>query len=215
MIEPAGVDINASLDAIDAGRHETSYAGWSVTQMLDDLTRLAVVIGRTNPEVIIETGTASGGCALWYAALVPRVVTVDINPEAGAAVVRDASWLELIVGQSSLHAGVVAEVTARTSGDRTMVVLDSLHVAPHVTAEIDAYAPLVTQGCYLVVQDAIYDHASVDQLQRMGMPYIAAEGGPGAAIEARLVDSPWWRRAVEIEGLTPLSQCPYGWWQRL
>jgi cephalosporin hydroxylase len=215
MMEPAGVDIDASLDAIDAGRHEISYAGWPVTQMLDDLTRLAVVINRTKPDVVVETGTASGGCALWYAALVPQVVTVDINLAAGDATRRHPA-VTLARGQSSVDPDLVGDVRRLTaSRGRTMVVLDSLHVASHVTAEIDAYAPLVTPSCYLVVQDAIYDHASFVQLQRMGMPYIALEGGPGAAVEARLATSPWWRRATEIEGLTPLSQCPYGWWQRL
>ena len=34
-----------------------------------------------------------------------------------------------------------------------MVVLDSDHSEANVAAELDAYAPMVTPGCYLVVED--------------------------------------------------------------
>jgi cephalosporin hydroxylase len=36
-----------------------------------------------------------------------------------------------------------------------MVVLDSDHTAAHVFAELTLLAPLVTPGCYLVVEDTI------------------------------------------------------------
>ncbi len=35
-----------------------------------------------------------------------------------------------------------------------MVVLDSDHSQAHVEAELDAYAPLVSPGCYLIVEDS-------------------------------------------------------------
>ena len=34
-----------------------------------------------------------------------------------------------------------------------MVILDSDHTRDHVLRELELYAPFVTQGCYLVVED--------------------------------------------------------------
>ena len=39
--------------------------------------------------------------------------------------------------------------------DRVLVVLDSNHTYAHVAAELRAYAPLVTPGSYLIVQDGL------------------------------------------------------------
>ena len=50
-----------------------------------------------------------------------------------------------------------------------MVILDSDHSKNHVVGELKAYAPEVSVGSYLVVQDTYYDHP----------PAIHAAQGPG------------------------------------
>ena len=41
------------------------------------------------------------------------------------------------------------------AGDTTLVLLDSDHNRRHVRRELEAYAPLVTSGSYLVVADGV------------------------------------------------------------
>lgn len=41
----------------------------------------------------------------------------------------------------------------RAQGKRVLVLLDSLHSAEHVAAELEAYAPLVAVDSYVIVQD--------------------------------------------------------------
>jgi cephalosporin hydroxylase len=54
---------------------------------------------------------------------------------------------------SSTDPKVVAEVHRRAKGKRVLVLLDSLHSKAHVAGELAAYAPLVTRGSYIIVQD--------------------------------------------------------------
>jgi cephalosporin hydroxylase len=69
---------------------------------------------------------------------------------------------------SSVDPDVVTEVHRRAEGiERVMVILDSNHTHEHVLAELEAYAPLVTQGQFLIVADtAIEDIPPQDHRPR-------------------------------------------------
>ena len=184
-------DVAASLEA--TGRQHAEGA----IKVEEDLDRYRTVIAMTTPEVIVECGTHAGGSARWFRSLGPDVVTVDIGP-----VMLDGS-VTVITG-SSTDPQIVAQVQTLTEGRRTMVVLDSDHSAAHVAAEIEAYGPMVTLGCYLVVEDGIVRWMA-------NQPYM---GSPLDAIEECLDGSPDWMRDVEIERLHPVSMHPAGWWVR-
>jgi cephalosporin hydroxylase len=97
-------------------------------------------------------------------------------------------------------------------GRRTMVSLDSEHATPHVLAEIALYGPLVTPGCYLVVEDGIFDLIEPERAH-LGGARIPAEGGPLRAIAATLAqDSAEWKRDTAIEKMSARSYHPAGFW---
>jgi cephalosporin hydroxylase len=58
---------------------------------------------------------------------------------------------------SSTDLRVLGKVEEFASGKKTMVVLDSDHSRPHVLKELRLYAPLVSVGCYLIVEDTNED----------------------------------------------------------
>jgi cephalosporin hydroxylase len=65
----------------------------------------------------------------------------------------DVAELTYVVASSTDH-DVVAQVAERAErAGPVLVVLDSDHSRDHVLAELRAYAPLVTPGSYLVVED--------------------------------------------------------------
>lgn len=181
-----------------------------------DLDRYRRVIELTAPDLVIETGTWAGESAAWFAELGLDVVTVDIQTRLGARAAlrnhhpRAVSRIRYVVGDST-HPAVIAEVAQHIPGRRVMVSLDSCHTREHVNAEIAAYGPMVSPGCYLVVEDGIFAYAdqAIWRRHRFGDP---AKGNPLEAIVDSLVDNPWWERDIEIEKMNRISHHPAGWW---
>jgi cephalosporin hydroxylase len=60
--------------------------------------------------------------------------------------------VEFIKG-SSTDPKIVAELGNRVKGHKVLVILDSDHSKNHVLNELNAYAPMVNVGSYLIVQD--------------------------------------------------------------
>ncbi len=152
----------------------TRWLGIPLFKMPSDLFNLVDVISSVRPHLVIETGTAAGGSALFMATYfdalgVGKVVTVDIRPV-------DRNYpahprITYLGGRSSLDKEVLAEVqtywdfyvlprtygeepnTMTVQGGPVIVILDSDHAQAHVAKELEAYAGFVTPGSYLVVED--------------------------------------------------------------
>ncbi|MBV8663597.1 MAG: cephalosporin hydroxylase family protein [Hyphomicrobiales bacterium] len=141
-----------------------SWLGVPIIQLPEDMIRYQEVVARLKPDVIVETGIAHGGSAIFSASLCRllgkgRVVAVDIElrPHNRRAIEAHplADLVTLIEG-SSTDAATIAAVTAQIRpGESVLVVLDSNHSYAHVSAELGAYAPLVTSGSYIVATDGI------------------------------------------------------------
>jgi cephalosporin hydroxylase len=146
-----------------------TWAGVMCWQNPCDVWIIQEIIGETRPDVIVETGTLTGGGAILWASLLGmfgdgRVITIDIQ-DAGH---RDATTHPMAervtwVKGSSTDPEVVAHVAAQCAGKRVMVILDSDHTAAHVSRELDAWSPLVSEGCYLVVQDGFVTYAEPER----------------------------------------------------
>jgi cephalosporin hydroxylase len=141
-----------------------TWLGRPIIQLPEDMFRLQEVIYRVKPDVILETGIAHGGALIYYAGLCAlmghgRVVGVDveIRPANRAAIESHPliSLITLIEGDSTTTATVDKVSTIVRPGERVMVLLDSAHDKAHVLAELDAYAPLVSPGSYIIAMDGI------------------------------------------------------------
>jgi cephalosporin hydroxylase len=114
--------------------------------------------------VIVETGIAHGGSLIFYASLCTAIgkgrvigIDIEIRPKNRMAIEghRLSPLISLIEG-SSIDPGVVESVRSGIGKSETvLVVLDSNHLKDHVRAELEAYAPLVSAGSYIVVCDGI------------------------------------------------------------
>jgi cephalosporin hydroxylase len=120
-----------------------------------DLWIYQEIIVELQPDLIIETGSAFGGSALYLATICDlidhgRVVSVDVKPAGPLPTHPRIAWLT----GDSVSGEVLREVAAeRARVDTAMVILDSNHKRGHVLRELKAYAPMVTVGQYLIVED--------------------------------------------------------------
>ena len=125
---------------------------WTVIDLLQEL----------RPAAIVETGTHFGGSATFYADMSAAlgtdttVITVDVNPKwSYDPAIRN---IVSVVGVSTSTAAVdrvraeLRGLLARRPGP-VIVMLDSDHTEENVSLELQLYAPFVTVGSYLIVED--------------------------------------------------------------
>jgi cephalosporin hydroxylase len=132
------------------------WLGYLSTKHPCDLIVYQEIVTETRPELIVESGTRFGGTSLFLACLLDilggrgRVLTIDVKR---APRLPAHPRIEYITG-SSLDPETIATVRRAADGKRTMVILDSLHSEDHVGAELRAYGDIVTEDCYLIVEDS-------------------------------------------------------------
>lgn len=189
----------------------TFWMGTQTMQTPLDLWVMQEILHETKPDFLLETGTRKGGGAMYYASLMDlmdkgRVLTVDIEDLKKPAHPR----VQFFHG-SSTDASIVNRMKAEMpTGARAMVVLDSDHAKEHVLNELDMYAPLVCQGCYLVVQDTHLNHHPV---------FVPFSPGPGKQGPMEALDE-WLPRHPEFvidasREKYGLTFNPKGWLKRV
>jgi cephalosporin hydroxylase len=139
-----------------------SWMGRPIIQLPEDIVRIQEVVYRVKPDVLVETGVAHGGSLVLYASLFKamsrgRVIGVDVEIRAHnrrAIEAHELAPLITLIEGDSIGPRTLDQVRARIQpGERVLVVLDSNHTKSHVRAELEAYAPLVSPGSYLVATD--------------------------------------------------------------
>jgi cephalosporin hydroxylase len=140
---------------------QQSWLGRTIWKNPLDCWTYQEILYDTKPEVVIELGVAHGGCTLYLANL------LDLVGSASAQVVgidRDLSHVTdlrhpriRLIGGNCLDPETVRQATGLCKGRRTMVITDCDHNKEHVLEELRNYSPLVSVGCYYVVEDGICD----------------------------------------------------------
>ncbi len=161
----------------------TYWQGVPVWKCPLDLWIYQELLHQVRPRLIIETGTAHGGSALYFANLMDlvgagEIITIDIQPRPNRP---QHSRITYLTG-SSVAPDIVRQVHERARDTSpVLVVLDSDHSRDHVLGELDSFAGLVTPGSYVVVEDTnLNDHPVWPDLGP----------GPMEAVDAFLVRRP-------------------------
>jgi cephalosporin hydroxylase len=138
----------------------TTWRGVHVLKPPTDMWVYQELIHEIKPDLIIETGTMFGGSALFMRDVLDkvnesgRVISIDITHDNLDEVAK-VPGITFYKG-SSVDNETVAYVKSYIhtyNCKKVMVILDSDHETPHVLKELDIYAPMVTVGSILIIED--------------------------------------------------------------
>ena len=212
------------------------WAGRPIIQYPQDMVALQEIVWDTRPDLIIETGIAHGGSLILSASLLAmldycdaaaagevidpsqprrRVLGIDIDIRAHNRKAIEAhplaSRIDMIEG-SAIAPEVVNEVRERANGaGRVMLCLDSNHTHDHVLAELEAYADLVTPGCYCIVFDTVIEDMPAEMFP--DRPWEPGNN-PKTAIHAWLPGNPDFEIDRSKDAKLLVSVCPDGYLRR-
>lgn len=159
-----------------------SWLGRPIIQYPQDMIALQEIVWKVQPDLIIETGIAHGGSLIFSASLLELLDLCDVSATRGAAntpaVERRVLGIDidlrehnrLALDEHPLRHRIITLDGSSTSPDiireavdiasthkHILVCLDSNHEHEHVLKELNAYAPLVSQGSYCVVFDTLIE----------------------------------------------------------
>lgn len=182
------------------------WLGYRMQKNPLDLIAYHNIIYDLRPDLLIETGTWHGASALYFATLMDQlnhgvVFTIDLFEWP----MRPRHDRVFYLTGSSVEGEMVEYLREHFIRQmRVMVVLDSDHTKEHVAKELEIYAPMVTLGSYLVVEDTnIHGHPIRNDLPE----------GPWEAVHEWLPAHPEFEIDPVIEPV--FSNNPEGWLRRI
>jgi cephalosporin hydroxylase len=158
FLKQAVIDLfeNIYYDSPKSTWDSTSWLGVPCKKYPTDLWICQEIVFENKPDLIIETGTLSGGSALFLGSLLDlvghgRVISIDLEFREGRPHHNRVTYITGSSTESSTIAQL--EPLLRDSATR-MVILDSDHRKAHVEEELRIYSQYVTPGQYLIVEDS-------------------------------------------------------------
>jgi cephalosporin hydroxylase len=175
---------------------KTKWLGVPCYKLPFDAFILQELIWKIQPDFVIETGTAKGGAAVFYATILEmigkgEVITCDIEMKFNRMTIpKKLDKRILYICGGSTNPLVFEKIKRKTKGKNNIVILDSDHSYDHVRQEMSMYSTLVPVDSYMVVEDT---HVS-------GHPVPWKWGkGPYEAVEDFLKVNDNWEADYEME----------------
>lgn len=161
------------LKDIDAGHHKVTYKGVPAIKCPFDYVLYQMLIAELQPDLVIEIGTNKGGSSLYLADLLElngkgELHTIDLPTNRENTLLHSHPRIRLF------KEGYTGYDTSLTAGYKTILVIeDGSHMYTDVLTTMKKFAPLVTPGSYLIVEDGIVTELGLER---------SYEGGPQKAI---------------------------------
>ncbi len=192
--------------------HSIDWMGIPTRKLVTDMWVYQEIIAETRPELIIEIGSFYGGSTLFLAQMQHlagggEVLSIDVSHAHFRA---EHPAIRTLTADCS-DPVAVARARAMGQGRRVMVIHDGDHHAAAVARDLRLYAPLVTPGMYLIVEDGVVDLLDARH-SKFGRAY--PQGGPLQAVR-EVLDAmrPEFEPDPRRERFI-LTSNPRGYWRR-
>ncbi|MCJ7828208.1 MAG: glycosyltransferase [Dehalococcoidia bacterium] len=152
---------------IKGGKNIPKWRGVPCIKLPTDLILYSEILWQNTPDILIECGTAYGGSALFYADCFNtigkgQVITID-----KAAISQPEHPRITYINGRMTAVDTLAKVRELIKDKSVMVVLDGNHSRSQVKRELYYYAPMVTKGQFIVVED-VFQKSGLVQQRGMG-----------------------------------------------
>lgn len=150
-------EISYPLKGIYNGHHQITYRGVPCIKCPFDYVTYQMILDEVKPDLIIEIGTNKGGSALYLADLMDimgkgQIHSIDIQDEA-FDLVRKHPRIKLFTdGWEKYNLDLAKDF------EIILVIEDSSHEYENTLKAIQKFAPLVSRGSYLIVEDGILNN---------------------------------------------------------
>lgn len=150
------------------GHHKITYRGIKAIKCPFDYVLYQMLIWELKPDLIIEIGTNKGGSALYLADLLNmigngEIHTIDIEKDQSDPQLINNPRIKLFTDGYQGYDLSLAE-----GFKNILIIEDGSHTYEDTIAGIKKFAPLVTKGSYLIVEDGIINEIGLKKDYRGG-----------------------------------------------
>ena len=170
------------LDRVQAGVLRNVYRGLPFYKSPFDIALYLQLLSNLKPRTVIEIGSAAGGSALWFADMLAaqgadgaRVVSVDITLPDRPIDPR----IDFLRGEAAALGDALTPALLDALPRPWLVIEDSSHLEPDVSAVLAFFHEHLQTGDYLVVEDGVAGLLSGDHYRQI-------DQGPNRAVRSFL-----------------------------
>lgn len=176
---PKDERVHFNSETINAGHFNVTYRGISAIKCPFDYVMYQMIISEIQPDLIIEIGTNYGGGSLYLADLMDiighgTIHTIDIEKKTGTVVANHPRIKLFTDGWENYNLKEAAGFS------KILIIEDASHTYEDTIGALRKFAPLVSVGSYLIVEDGIMNDLNKEK---------GFHGGPLRAIREFLSEN--------------------------
>lgn len=152
---PESEQVSFDSNSLYAGHQQVTYKGIKAIRCPFDYVMFQMIVSEVRPDLIIEIGTNHGGSALYLADLMMvngidgEIHSIDINSNALENVKSNPRIKLFTTGWEDYDLNLTKKFKT------ILVIEDAAHTYSCTIGAIKKFAPVVSVGSYLIVEDGI------------------------------------------------------------